>query len=87
MNLNVSVCCCDDLIHVMHIFQNSLFGEGIYLSTEQSLSLHYSPCGQGWSKSKLGTELSILALCEVIDHPDVKRQSKSITETTWQVIE
>jgi len=55
--------------------QTSLFGEGIYLSTEQSLSLHYSPCGEGWCKSQLGREMSILALCEVVDHPDVKRQS------------
>ena len=56
--------------------QTALFGEGIYLSTEQSLSLQYSPCGQGWSKSQLGPELSLLAICEVIDHPDVKRKGE-----------
>ncbi|XP_046637789.1 protein mono-ADP-ribosyltransferase PARP16-like [Daphnia pulicaria] len=57
-----------------HLNKTALFGEGIYLSTEQSLSLQYSPCGQGWSKSQLGPELSLLAICEVIDHPDVKRR-------------
>lgn len=62
-----------------HLNKTSLFGEGIYLSTEQSLSLQYSPCGQGWNKSQLGSQLSILALCEVIDHPDVKRKGRSTT--------
>lgn len=57
-----------------HLNKTSLFGEGIYLSTEQSLSLQYSPCGQGWNKSQLGPELSLLAVCEVINHPDVKRR-------------
>jgi len=60
-----------------HLNKTSLFGEGIYLSTEQSMSLQYSPCGQGWNKSQLGSQLSILALCEVIDHPDVKRKGRS----------
>jgi len=61
-----------------HLNKTSLFGEGIYLSTEQSLSLQYSPSGQGWIKSKLGSQLSILALCEVIDHPNVKRKGNPI---------
>lgn len=56
------------------MLQTSLFGEGIYLSTEQSLSIQYSPCGQGWNNSQLGPELSLLAICEIIDHPDVKRR-------------
>ena len=51
--------------------KNSLFGSGIYLSTEMSMSLPYSPTGYGWGKSILGPSLSIVALCEVIDHPDV----------------
>ncbi|XP_049964745.1 protein mono-ADP-ribosyltransferase PARP16 [Schistocerca serialis cubense] len=51
--------------------KNSLFGSGIYLSTEMSMSLPYSPTGYGWGKSILGPSLSIVALCEAIDHPDV----------------
>ena len=35
----------------------------------------YSPSGEGWSHSQLGPKLAILAVCEVIDHPEVKKGS------------
>lgn len=56
--------------------QNSLFGHGIYLSSELSVSLPYSPMGYGWRQSSVGSEMSCVALCEVVDHPDVKFQDK-----------
>jgi poly[ADP-ribose] polymerase 16 len=56
--------------------QNSLFGHGIYLSSELSMSLLYSPMGYGWGWSTVGREMSCVALCEVVDHLDVKRQDK-----------
>lgn len=56
--------------------QNSLFGHGIYLSSELSVSLPYSPMGYGWGRSSVGSEMSCVALCEVVDHPDVKFQDK-----------
>lgn len=56
--------------------QNSLFGHGIYLSSELSVSLPYSPMGYGWRRSSVGSEMSCVALCEVVDHPDVKFQDK-----------
>uniref|UniRef100_A0A8D2DT54 Poly(ADP-ribose) polymerase family member 16 n=1 Tax=Sciurus vulgaris TaxID=55149 RepID=A0A8D2DT54_SCIVU len=54
----------------------SLFGEGTYLTSDLSLALIYSPHGHGWQHSLLGPILSCVAVCEVIDHPDVKCQIK-----------
>ncbi|GAB1603768.1 protein mono-ADP-ribosyltransferase PARP16-like [Argonauta hians] len=59
-----------------HMNKNGIFGEGTYLSSELSVSLHYSPAGQGWSKSWLGSRLSCVAVCEIIDDPSVKCQPK-----------
>ncbi|CAL7938896.1 unnamed protein product [Xylocopa violacea] len=50
----------------------SLFGKGIYLSSELGVSLPYSPVGYGWGGSVLGSEMSCIALCELINHPDIK---------------
>ncbi|XP_044139098.1 protein mono-ADP-ribosyltransferase PARP16 [Bufo gargarizans] len=59
-----------------HLNKTSLFGEGTYLTSDLSLALLYSPHGHGWSRSILGPILSCVAMCEVIDHPDVKCQVK-----------
>ncbi|XP_031782737.1 protein mono-ADP-ribosyltransferase PARP16 [Nasonia vitripennis] len=55
-----------------HMCKKSLFGKGIYLSSELGVSLPYSPVGYGWGGSILGSDLSCIALCEIINHPDVK---------------
>ncbi|XP_028522058.1 protein mono-ADP-ribosyltransferase PARP16 isoform X2 [Apis cerana] len=52
--------------------KKSLFGKGIYLSSELGVSLPYSPIGYGWGGSVLGSEMSCIALCELINHADVK---------------
>ena len=52
--------------------KKSLFGKGIYLSSELGVSLPYSPVGYGWGCSVLGSEMSCIALCELINHADVK---------------
>lgn len=80
---------CDLNIYVMGIgipaqtllmlsfsFQTSLFGEGTYLTSDLSMAFLYSPHGNGWCDSVLGPVLSCIALCEIIDHPDVKCQVK-----------
>ncbi|XP_018418134.1 PREDICTED: mono [ADP-ribose] polymerase PARP16 isoform X3 [Nanorana parkeri] len=59
----------------------SLFGEGTYLTSDLSLALLYSPHGQGWAHSLLGPVLSCVAVCEMIDHPDVKCQIKKKDST------
>ncbi|ELW71288.1 Poly [ADP-ribose] polymerase 16, partial [Tupaia chinensis] len=59
-----------------HLNKTSLFGEGTYLTSDLSLALIYSPHGLGWQHSLLGPILSCVAVCEVIDHPDVKCQAK-----------
>ncbi|KAK2583882.1 hypothetical protein KPH14_001156 [Odynerus spinipes] len=54
--------------------KRSLFGKGIYLSSELGVSLPYSPVGYGWGGSVLGSEMSCVALCELINHPDIKKR-------------
>lgn len=56
--------------------QNSVFGEGTYLTSDLSMAVLYSPHCSSWRESLLGSLLSCVALCEVIDHPDVKCQVK-----------
>nr|XP_020667814.1 mono [ADP-ribose] polymerase PARP16 [Pogona vitticeps]XP_020667815.1 mono [ADP-ribose] polymerase PARP16 [Pogona vitticeps] len=57
-----------------HLNRTSLFGEGTYLTSDLSLALLYSPHGLGWQRSIMGPLLSCVAVCEIIDHPDVKCQ-------------
>jgi poly[ADP-ribose] polymerase 16 len=60
-----------------------VFGEGTYLSSELSVSLHYSPMGRSWERSNLGDKLSCVAVCEMIDDPSVKCQVKN--SKYWKV--
>nr|XP_055049298.1 protein mono-ADP-ribosyltransferase PARP16 isoform X1 [Misgurnus anguillicaudatus] len=60
-----------------HLNKTSLFGEGTYLTSDLSMAILYSPHGNGWRESILGPLLSCIALCEIIDHPDVKCQVKN----------
>uniref|UniRef100_A0A8C1CFL4 Poly [ADP-ribose] polymerase n=1 Tax=Cyprinus carpio carpio TaxID=630221 RepID=A0A8C1CFL4_CYPCA len=59
-----------------HLNKTSLFGEGTYLTSDLSMAILYSPHGNGWRESVLGPLISCVALCEIIDHPDVKCQVK-----------
>ncbi|XP_077566667.1 protein mono-ADP-ribosyltransferase PARP16 [Stigmatopora nigra] len=59
-----------------HLNKNAVFGEGTYLTSDLSMALLYSPHSSGWQESLLGPQLSCVALCQVIDHPDVKCQVK-----------
>lgn len=59
-----------------HLNKNSVFGEGTYLTSDLSMAVLYSPHSSGWRESLLGPLLSCVALCEIIDHPDVKCQVK-----------
>lgn len=67
---------CKSLVILSFFFQTSLFGEGTYLTSDLSMAFLYSPHGNGWCDSVLGPVLSCIALCEIIDHPDVKCQVK-----------
>ncbi|KAL3194908.1 hypothetical protein MRX96_045820 [Rhipicephalus microplus] len=60
-----------------HMNKNALFGSGTYLSSELSVSATFSPAGYGWQHSIVSPELSCVAMCEVIDHPDVKCQDRA----------
>ncbi|XP_056455671.1 protein mono-ADP-ribosyltransferase PARP16 isoform X1 [Gadus chalcogrammus] len=59
-----------------HLNKTSMYGEGTYLTSDLSMAVLYSPHSSGWRESLLGPLLSCVALCEVIDHPDVKCQVK-----------
>ena len=61
---------------MISILQNALFGEGVYLSGELSVSMPYAPTGTGWDQSLIGHMLSCIAVCEIIDDPSVKCQVK-----------
>jgi len=60
-----------------HMNKNSLYGEGTYLSSELSVSMPYAPSGKAWDKSRVGTRIACLAVCEMIDHASVKCQVKN----------
>lgn len=54
--------------HLNTITQTApLFGRGIYLTSELSVSVNHAPYGMNWKNSFLGESISIIALCEVID--------------------
>jgi len=59
-----------------HRTQNSLFGEGIYLSSDLGVCLAYSSRGEGWKHSAIGPSLSCIALAQVKHHPSVKIHTK-----------
>jgi len=62
-----------------HRGKTSLFGEGIYLSSELGVSLNYSSRGSGWDSSHLGSSVSCLAISHIINHPSVKIHSECQT--------
>ncbi|RZF44742.1 hypothetical protein LSTR_LSTR000694 [Laodelphax striatellus] len=62
---------------LLSLTKTALFGPGVYLSSELLVSLPYSSTGFGWGKSLMGGELSVVALCEAINHPSVHCQTKS----------
>jgi len=59
------------------LFQRSEFGKGTYFSSELEVNIPYSSVGYGWGGSLLGNEINCTALCELINHPDVKRGDSS----------
>jgi poly[ADP-ribose] polymerase 16 len=66
---------------ISHLNKNAVFGAGTYLSSDLNVCMLYSPAGQGWQYSKLGANISCVAVCEVIDHPDVKKSSADGAKT------
>lgn len=55
-----------------------LFGEGIYLTSEITVSAIYAPFGLTWKNSMLGSKHSVIAVCEVInDTEKVKYKGKN----------
>ncbi|KAG1681213.1 Mono [ADP-ribose] polymerase PARP16 [Nymphon striatum] len=65
-----------------HLNKTSVYGTGTYLSSELSVSLVFSPTGTTWNNSIFGSKLSCIAVCEIIDDPQVKCHEKSKGERT-----
>jgi len=60
-----------------HLNKTSFFGEGTYLSSDLNVCMMYSHYGHGWKNSAVGEKISCVAVCEILDHPDVKCTVKS----------
>ncbi|XP_055700958.1 protein mono-ADP-ribosyltransferase PARP16-like [Phlebotomus papatasi] len=52
-----------------HLNKRSAFGEGLYIATDLSVSITYSPSESNWMHSQLGKRISCVALCEYVEHP------------------
>jgi len=48
------------------------YGQGIYLAADSGTSLGYCRQTAGWSKSIFGSQVVVLSLCEIVNHPDLK---------------
>ncbi|XP_044764681.1 protein mono-ADP-ribosyltransferase PARP16-like [Coccinella septempunctata] len=58
--------------------KETIFGKGIYFSSELSISAHFSPYGQTWKRSSLGNSHSIIAVCDIINDIDKVKCRDSI---------
>eukprot|EP00096_Caligus_rogercresseyi_P015263 TRINITY_DN7714_c0_g1_i1.p1 TRINITY_DN7714_c0_g1~~TRINITY_DN7714_c0_g1_i1.p1 ORF type:complete len:339 (-),score=56.65 TRINITY_DN7714_c0_g1_i1:118-1134(-) len=58
-----------------HRNEVSLFGQGIYLSSDLQVVQYFSKSSTNWSESSLGAQVNCVLLCETFDHPDVKMSS------------
>jgi len=51
------------------------YGSGVYLADDASTSFSYIRYQSGWPHSQFGSgNLGCIALCEIINHPDIKGQ-------------
>ena len=50
----------------------SVYGPGIYLSNSVKISKDYSTSQLSWQNSMFGEHVCVLAICEIINHPDLK---------------
>lgn len=49
--------------------EESIYGDGIYLSTDPSVAINFRRPGRTWVQSSLGESLSCLLVAEVLHHP------------------
>lgn len=65
---------------IQSLSKNTFYGEGTYLSSDLAVSMPYSPKAKAWQHSAVGESLSCVAVCQIIDHPDVKCQTESSSD-------
>ncbi|XP_054283255.1 protein mono-ADP-ribosyltransferase PARP16-like [Macrosteles quadrilineatus] len=63
-----------------HLTKNALFGQGVYFSSELLVCLPYSRTGLLWKHSCLGSACSVVAMCQIIDHPTILCQNEQASE-------
>eukprot|EP00041_Stephanoeca_diplocostata_P020562 m.462966 g.462966 ORF g.462966 m.462966 type:complete len:365 (-) comp21606_c0_seq3:1128-2222(-) len=54
-----------------HLNKTALFGSGTYLSSDLSVCMGFTRSATAWEHSQMGSQMSCVAVCEVIKHPDV----------------
>ncbi|XP_054159652.1 SKI family transcriptional corepressor 1 homolog-B-like [Oppia nitens] len=67
--------------------KRDLYGSGTYITSRISVAIQFCPFVFGWNKSSLGKELSCLAVCQVIKHPDLMSQSSNGVPNDYYVIQ
>lgn len=58
--------------------KRSMLGIGTYFSSKIEVAILFSPFGaNNFKGSRLGKKLSCVAMCEIIDHPDIEAKSNN----------
>ena len=47
------------------------YGEGTYFSSDLSVCMGFNVAGQAWGRSVIGSRLSCIAVCDIVQHPSV----------------
>jgi hypothetical protein len=69
-------------LDVTYAKESSLYGAGIYLSTDRDVAFNFLKYGQNFvPNSRLGDQLGCLVCCEILHHPDVKFSETTMKQT------
>lgn len=49
-----------------------MFGDGTYLSTDLGVCTNFSPSANTWPNGLLPPLSSMVAVCEVVSHPEIR---------------
>jgi len=60
-----------NMSNTKYMSAGAAYGPGIYMALQSSVSIGYCGDGPGWKRSMFGPKYYCLALCEVINHPDL----------------
>eukprot|EP00050_Salpingoeca_kvevrii_P014109 m.32683 g.32683 ORF g.32683 m.32683 type:complete len:368 (-) comp5562_c0_seq1:146-1249(-) len=55
-----------------HLNKTALFGEGTYFSVDVAVCMGFTRSTKSWDKSALGSQMTAIAVAEIVKHPDIK---------------